>query len=214
VLHQVPRHEDAVGIGGIVPCILNLGTTWTSVLSFRPRALYPRGKSPLRDPLNRLSGPRSRSGCGGEKKKIPSLPLTGSEFRSSSPHPCHQSIHSNSELTKYEARGPPYSAATFGILRTSSRSRDSSVAESWAFGLDDRGSESRRWLGIFLFTTVSIPVLGPTQPPIQWVPRGLSLRVKRPRRDADHSPPSSAEVKNAWNYTSTPPICLNGLVLS
>jgi hypothetical protein len=37
--------------------------------------------------------------------------------------------------------------------------------------------------------------LGPTQPPIQWVPRALSLEVKRPMREADHSPPSSAEVK-------------------
>jgi hypothetical protein len=26
---------------------------------------------------------------------------------------------------------------------------------------------------------------------------GYSLRIKRPRREADHSPPSSAEVKNA-----------------
>jgi hypothetical protein len=26
---------------------------------------------------------------------------------------------------------------------------------------------------------------------------------KRPWREADHSPPSSAEVRNAWNYTST-----------
>jgi hypothetical protein len=32
----------------------------------------------------------------------------------------------------------------------------------------------------------------------------FSLGVKRPRREADHSPPSSAEVKNAWIYTSTP----------
>jgi hypothetical protein len=38
-------------------------------------------------------------------------------------------------------------------------------------------------------------VLGPTQPPIQWVPGVLSLGVKRPGREADHSPPSSAEVK-------------------
>jgi hypothetical protein len=26
-----------------------------------------------------------------------------------------------------------------------------------------------------------------------------------PKSDGDHSPPSSAEVKNAWSYTSTPP---------
>jgi hypothetical protein len=37
--------------------------------------------------------------------------------------------------------------------------------------------------------------LGPNQPPIQWVSGALSLGVKRLRREADHSPPSSAEVK-------------------
>jgi len=31
--------------------------------------------------------------------------------------------------------------------------------------------------------------------PIQWVPGYLSLGVKRPGREAGHSPPSSAEVK-------------------
>jgi len=50
-------------------------------------------------------------------------------------------------------------------------------------------------LGIFLFTTASRIALRPTQPPIQWVPGALSLRVKRPGRETDHSPPSSAEVK-------------------
>jgi hypothetical protein len=29
--------------------------------------------------------------------------------------------------------------------------------------------------------------------------------VKRPGREADHSPPTSAEVKKIWIYTSTPP---------
>jgi hypothetical protein len=29
-------------------------------------------------------------------------------------------------------------------------------------------------------------------------------RLKRPGREADHSLPSSVEVKNAWSYTSTP----------
>jgi hypothetical protein len=31
----------------------------------------------------------------------------------------------------------------------------------------------------------------------------LSLGAKWPGHEADHSPPSSAEVKNAWSYTST-----------
>jgi hypothetical protein len=65
--------------------------------------------------------------------------------------------------------------------------------------LNDRWLESRQTLGVFLFTTVSRPALGPTQPPIQWVPGALSLGVKRPEREADHSPPSSAEVKNEWS---------------
>jgi hypothetical protein len=40
------------------------------------------------------------------------------------------------------------------------------------------------------------PALGATQPPIQWVPGALSLGVKWPGREADHSPLSSAELKN------------------
>jgi hypothetical protein len=61
------------------------------------------------------------------------------------------------------------------------------------YGLDDLGFGSRLRLGIFFFTTASRTALGPTQPPIQWV--RLSLGVKRPGCKADHSPPSSAEVK-------------------
>jgi hypothetical protein len=32
----------------------------------------------------------------------------------------------------------------------------------------------------------------------------IFLEVKRPGREADHPPPSSAEIKNAWTCTSTP----------
>jgi hypothetical protein len=55
---------------------------------------------------------------------------------------------------------------------------------------------------------------GSGSPPIQWVPGALSLGVKRAGREADHSPPSSAEVKNAWSHISTIPIRLHGVVLS
>jgi hypothetical protein len=86
-------------------------------------------------------------------------------------------------------------------------SRDSSVGIELGYGLDDRGSRVRflAGLGIFLFTTASRMALRSTQPPIQWVPGALSMGVKWPGGEADHSPPSSAEVKSAWNYTSTPP---------
>jgi hypothetical protein len=67
---------------------------------------------------------------------------------------------------------------------------------------------------IFLFTTPSRKALGPTQPPIQWVPGALSLVVKRPGSEADHSPPSSAEVKKSVELYLYSPIRLHGVVLS
>jgi hypothetical protein len=39
--------------------------------------------------------------------------------------------------------------------------------------------------------------------------------VRRPGRESDHSPPSSAEVRNEWNYTSPPPpTSFHGVMLS
>jgi hypothetical protein len=69
-------------------------------------------------------------------------------------------------------------------------------------------------LGILLFTTTSRPALGPTQAPLKRVPAALSLGAKWPRREADRSPPSSAEANNALSYTSTHKIHLQGVVLS
>jgi hypothetical protein len=65
------------------------------------------------------------------------------------------------------------------------------------------GFDSQRGFGLFLLAIGSRLPLEPTQP-IEWVQRAVSLLVKWPGREADHSPPSSAEVKNAWSYTSTP----------
>jgi hypothetical protein len=69
--------------------------------------------------------------------------------------------------------------------------------------LDDRGFESRQELGIFsLHRRVQIG----SGAHIASYPMGtgaLSLRVKLPEREADHSPSSSAEDKNAWSFTST-----------
>jgi hypothetical protein len=51
--------------------------------------------------------------------------------------------------------------------------------------------------GSFLFDTASRPDLGSTQPPSQLVRGALSRRVKREGREAEHSPPCSAEVESA-----------------
>jgi hypothetical protein len=80
---------------------------------------------------------------------------------------------------------------------TEKKNRDSSVGIATGHWLDKRGLRVRFPAGlvIFLFTTASRPALGPTEPPIQWVPGALSPGVKRPWHEADHSPLSSAEVK-------------------
>jgi hypothetical protein len=67
---------------------------------------------------------------------------------------------------------------------------------------------------MFLFTTASRTALGPTQPAVQWVSGALYLGVKRPKREADHSPPSSAEFKECVELYFHSPIRLNGVVLS
>jgi hypothetical protein len=63
-------------------------------------------------------------------------------------------------------------------------------------------------------SVASRPVQKPTQPPTHWVPWAPFLGVKWPGHEAYHSSPSSAEVKKAWSYTSTPPKYLHGMVLS
>jgi hypothetical protein len=79
------------------------------------------------------------------------------------------------------------------------------------FGLDGRGVSPGRGK-IFLLSTSSRLTLEPTQPSIQQLPGAFSLGIKRPGCEADHSPQTSAEVENAWIYTSTPPCC--GVVLN
>jgi hypothetical protein len=73
---------------------------------------------------------------------------------------------------------------------------DSSVGIALGYGLDERGSGVRFLAGAGNFSRhhASRTALGPTQP-IQWIPGALSLGVKRPGREDNHSPPSSAEVK-------------------
>jgi hypothetical protein len=56
----------------------------------------------------------------------------------------------------------------------------------------------------FLFSMSSRLALGTTQPPIQWVPGDLLPGVKRLGHKADHSPPTSAEVKKRGSIQPLP----------
>jgi len=69
--------------------------------------------------------------------------------------------------------------------------------------MDGPGIESRWGRD---FPHLSRQALGPTQPPVQWVPVFFPGGKERPGRDADPSPPSSAVVMKEQSYTSTPPM--------
>jgi hypothetical protein len=71
-------------------------------------------------------------------------------------------------------------------LYACSEVQDSSVCITTGDGLDGCGSIP--CMAVLVFTS--------TQPPIQPVPGTISPGVKRQGRIADHSPPSSANVKN------------------
>jgi hypothetical protein len=78
----------------------------------------------------------------------------------------------------------------------------SAVGIATGYGLDERGVGVRVPVGSKIFSS-------PHRPERLWGPQNLLSSgfpgVKRSGREADHSPPTTAEVKKMWIYTSTPP---------
>jgi hypothetical protein len=72
-------------------------------------------------------------------------------------------------------------------------------ATSWM----SRGSSPGRGREFF-FSPRPVRLWGPPTLLSNGGTRGSFPGVKWPEREADHSPPSNTEVKNAWSYTSTP----------
>jgi hypothetical protein len=66
------------------------------------------------------------------------------------------------------------------------------------YGLDDRAIGVRSPAGAkdFPLSSVSRPALGPTQPPVQWVPGDPFPGERRGRGMTLTTPPSSAKVVN------------------
>jgi hypothetical protein len=60
------------------------------------------------------------------------------------------------------------------------------------YGAGRQWFDSRQGHVILHFSTTSRT----TRSYIPWLPAALSLRLKRPGSESDHSPPSSAEIKN------------------
>jgi len=78
---------------------------------------------------------------------------------------------------------------TFGTVTCTVQ--HSVIGIATCYSLDSPGIES--WWG-WEYLHLSWPVLGPTQPAVQWVP-GLFPRPRQPGHGVDHPPPSGMEVK-------------------
>jgi len=70
-------------------------------------------------------------------------------------------------------------------------------------GLNPNGQE------IFLFSKISRPPLGPTQPSVLWTQGFLPGGGIVASHEVNHQLPHSTNIKNEWSYTSTPPNCLH-----
>jgi hypothetical protein len=74
------------------------------------------------------------------------------------------------------------------------------------------GFDLRRGQRIFPVASVSRPALGPTQPPVQWVPGVLSPGVKRGRGVMLTTQPYLVpRSRMSRSYTSSPPKRLHGV---
>jgi len=81
---------------------------------------------------------------------------------------------------------------------------------SWRdYKLNDPEFESRQ--GQEVFFTPKRPDRHFCHPASYSMGTGCFLRVRRRGREVGHSPPTSAEVMNAWSCISAPPIWLNGV---
>jgi hypothetical protein len=99
----------------------------------------------------------------------------------------------------------------FHFIKCSIESRDSSVGIALGYGLDDRGSRVRFPAGAGNFSLHHHVQNGSVAHPASY-PMG-TLGVKLPGLEADHSL-LVQRSNNECSYTSTPPICLHGMVLS
>ena len=78
------------------------------------------------------------------------------------------------------------------------------------YSLDHCGFNTGLGKGFFLFPETSNSAVSFTHSRVQCIQMVVTSETKQPEREADHSPASSAGVKNKWSYTSTP-IFLRGV---
>jgi hypothetical protein len=83
---------------------------------------------------------------------------------------------------------------------------DSIVGISTGYGTDDQGVGVRVLVGSRIFASTIVQIGSRAHTTSYTMDTGGSfLSVKRPEREDDQSPPTSAEVKKMWFYTSSTP---------
>jgi hypothetical protein len=79
-------------------------------------------------------------------------------------------------------------------------------AEVWQWGIS-----VKKWRAIWrhfrslVYMWCQINSVQTSSGAAQWVPGALSQGIKWPEHESNHSPPSSADVKKTYVYTSTAP---------
>jgi hypothetical protein len=163
----------------------------------RPGRFIPRERAPGTHWIGGWVGSRAALDAV-VKIKIPS-PYRGSKPRPSSPFPSAIPLSYPAPWSAcrivINTQTPRYSnSLTYSTELSLIRSCCCSVNIVPRIRVVRPGFDSRQGQSL-LFTTASKTALGSTQSPIQWVTGTFILGVKRPDREIDHSPSSSAEVK-------------------
>lgn len=86
--------------------------------------------------------------------------------------------------------------------------RPAQLEQHLGYNLDNQGFDFQQGQEIFFSAETSKPAVRLTKRLIQWISSFHSSVLKQLGYKNDHSPSSSAEVKNEWNYISTPPTFL------
>jgi hypothetical protein len=159
MLSWATRKKDVWWSGDIAARILNLSTTWRWAVGF----------TPCKKPLI-LTGLKSRS--------VPELVWT---LRRKIPFPCLEWNLDSSvvQFVVYSLYRLSYPVAIIFkrlFVYHLNRSRDIVVGIATVYGLDDRMVGVLVPVGVknFHFSMSSLPALGSTEAPIQWVPGALS----------------------------------------
>jgi hypothetical protein len=199
------------GSEGIAPRILELGTRWRWVVSFTPRPLYLQSKSPWYPLDRRMDEPQNRSGRCGEEKNSQSPP--GIEpYNSACPidrwlrtvkwllsrRPDQDVSYKRFGGVLYHFHNYRLSIRWWVKHKTSTKSRDPDPVHILTnYILQNQFNNIMLSLApIQTADKVTVLCISIFRFFIwDWVPEALSLGIKRPGREADHSSPSSAEVK-------------------